>query len=142
LATRTKNSRTSARRTRTSSLNGSKAPTSVAEEEIFLTKGWTGRTFDWIAERSARIMGTPTYFIACVVTVLIWGAWGIPAAFSDTWQLVMNTLTTVLTWLMVALLQASQNRATAGLHAKLDEIVRVLPEARDELVGAGEETER
>jgi low affinity Fe/Cu permease len=112
-----------------------------AEIEVFHRKGWTSRQFDRIAEKSARVLGSPAYFMACVITVLIWAAWGIPAAFSDTWQLVMNTLTTVLTWIMVALLQASQNRATAGLHAKLDEIVRVLPEARNKLVGAGEEIE-
>lgn len=138
---RSKNAQSSSRPSTKASANGHDV-TPMAEEELFLVKGWTGRQFDWIADRSARILGTPAYFIACLVTVFIWAAWGIPAAFSDTWQLVMNTLTTVLTWLMVALLQASQNRATAGLHAKLDEIVRVLPEARNKLVGAGEETER
>jgi low affinity Fe/Cu permease len=76
------------------------------------------------ANRVAEASGYPSVFVAAVVTVLIWLATGPIFQFSDTWQLVMNTLTSVITFLMVFLIQTSQNRDSTALQAKLDELIR------------------
>lgn len=72
--------------------------------------------------------------------VLIWGASGPAFAFSDTWQLIINTGTTVVTFLMIFLVQATQNRDSAAIHLKLDEIVRALDRASNELLDMEELT--
>jgi low affinity Fe/Cu permease len=77
------------------------------------------------ADRVAEASGYPSVFVAAVVTVLVWLAMGRFFQFSDTWQLVMNTLTSVITFLMVFLIQTSQNRDSTALQAKLDELIRV-----------------
>jgi low affinity Fe/Cu permease len=77
------------------------------------------------ANRVAEASGYPSVFVAAVVTVLAWLATGPFFQFSDTWQLVMNTLTSVTTFLMVFLIQTSQNRDSTALQAKLDELIRV-----------------
>jgi low affinity Fe/Cu permease len=92
--------------------------------------GATGRTtmskwFVNFANRVAETSGYPSVFVAAVVTVLVWLSTGPFFQFSDTWQLVMNTLTSVITFLMVFLIQTSQNRDSTALQAKLDELIRV-----------------
>jgi low affinity Fe/Cu permease len=77
------------------------------------------------ANRVAEASGYPSVFIVAVVTVLIWLGTGPFFHFSDTWQLVMNTLTSVITFLMVFLIQTSKNRDSTALQAKLDELIRV-----------------
>lgn len=91
--------------------------------------------FTKIASKCARIMGQPFTFIICVALVVLWGASGPLLHYSDTWQLIVNTATTVLTFLAVFLIQNSQNRDGAAMQAKLDEILRSLDKARAEFVG-------
>jgi low affinity Fe/Cu permease len=82
------------------------------------------RAFAKFAGATAKFTGRPHVFIACVAIVLIWAASGPFAGFSDTWQLVINTSTTIITFLMVFLIQNTQNRDNAAIQAKLDELIR------------------
>lgn len=93
------------------------------------------RLFTIIASKCAHAMGQPAAFIISTLLVMIWAAAGPVFRYSDTWQLVVNTATTVLTFLAVFLIQNSQNRDGAAIQAKLDEILRSLDNARDQFVG-------
>lgn len=83
------------------------------------------RLFTRIANYIASVAGTPLAFIICVATVVAWALSGPIFGYSDTWQLVINTGTTIVTFLMVFLIQNTQNRDSTALHAKLDELIRV-----------------
>lgn len=83
-----------------------------------------GARFAAFAGKVAKIAGKPYVFIVCLAVVILWAASGPIAGFSDTWQLVINTSTTIITFLMVFLIQNSQNRDNAAIHAKLDELIR------------------
>lgn len=91
--------------------------------------------FTRIASNAARVLGEPFAFILSVLFVAVWAASGPLLRYSDTWQLIVNTATTVLTFLAVFLIQNSQNRDGAAMQAKLDEILRALDNARAEFVG-------
>ena len=91
--------------------------------------------FTRIASRCAHIMGQPATFIAVLSFILLWAVSGPLLHFSDTWQLIVNTATTVMTFLAVFLIQNSQNRDGAAMQAKLDEILRAVDKARIEFVG-------
>lgn len=91
--------------------------------------------FTKIASRCAHLMGQPLAFICAAAFVILWGATGPLLDYSDTWQLIVNTATTVMTFLAVFLIQNSQNRDGAAMQAKLDEILRSLDNAREEFVG-------
>lgn len=93
------------------------------------------RIFTNIASKCAHIMGQPGTFIISVLLILLWAVSGPMLHYSDTWQLIVNTATTVMTFLAVFLIQNSQNRDGAAMQAKLDEILRALDEAREEFVG-------
>ncbi|MDB5724673.1 MAG: hypothetical protein JWQ16_1427 [Novosphingobium sp.] len=93
------------------------------------------RIFTKIANRCAQIMGQPGAFIISVLLIVLWAISGPFLKYSDTWQLIVNTATTVLTFLAVFLIQNSQNRDGAAMQAKLDEILRALDNAREEFVG-------
>lgn len=93
------------------------------------------RLFTRIASKCAHAMGQPAAFIISTLLVIIWAAAGPVFHYSDTWQLVVNTATTVLTFLAVFLIQNSQNRDGIAIQAKLDEILRSLDKARDQFVG-------
>jgi len=93
------------------------------------------RFFSSLASRSAYLMGHPAAFIISVLACLLWAVSGPFFDYSDTWQLVINTATTVLTFLAVFLIQNSQNRDGAAIQAKLDEILIAAGKARNELVG-------
>lgn len=93
------------------------------------------RFFTAIATRSATIMGQPLAFIISTLFIVLWAISGPFLHYSDTWQLIVNTATTVLTFLAVFLIQNSQNRDGAAMQAKLDEIIRALDKARIEFVG-------
>jgi low affinity Fe/Cu permease len=93
------------------------------------------RFFANLASRGAYLMGHPAAFIVAVLACVIWAVTGPLFRYSDTWQLVINTGTTVLTFLAVFLIQNSQNRDGAAIQAKLDEILISVHQARTELVG-------
>ncbi len=91
--------------------------------------------FTRVASKSARVLGRSLAFIISVLFVVLWAASGPLLYYSDTWQLIVNTATTVMTFLAVFLIQNSQNRDGAAMQAKLDEILRALDNAREEFVG-------
>jgi len=80
--------------------------------------------FDSLAKWSARVTGRPVAFLIAAGVIVVWLVTGPLFAFSDTWQLVINTGTTIVTFLMVFLIQNSQNRDTAAVQLKLDELIR------------------
>jgi low affinity Fe/Cu permease len=93
------------------------------------------RLFTLVASRTAFAAGQPAAFIVAVSIIAIWGFTGPLFGWSDTWQLVVNTGTTIATFLMVFLIQNSQNRDAAAMQAKLDELIRAVKDARNEFVG-------
>lgn len=95
--------------------------------------------FDRLARSVTRWAGSPPAVIGSVVIVVIWALTGPIFNFSDTWQLVINTGTTILTFNMVFLIQATQNRDGAALQTKLDEILRALTEADSKLIAIEED---
>ena len=88
------------------------------------------RLFQYIAERTAFLVGTPWAFIGAVIVIIAWGASGPLFGWSDTWQLVVNTGTTIITFLIVFLIQNTQNRETRIMRLKLDELLRGVQGAR------------
>ena len=94
-----------------------------------LSKFFT-RAAQWTALQS----GQPATFAFALFMVVVWGAVGPVFGFSDTWQLVINTSTTIITFLMVFLIQTSQNRDSAAVQLKLDELIRVNVAARNRLL--------
>src|SRR5882724_7821943 len=90
--------------------------------------------FRIFARRSSAVLGSAWAFAAAILIIVIWGATGPTFHFSDTWQLIINTGTTIVTFLMVFLIQNTQNRDAKAVHLKLDEIIRALKGARNELV--------
>jgi low affinity Fe/Cu permease len=98
--------------------------------------------FDRTANRIARLMGDPAVFALACATILVWGAIGPFAGYSDTWQLVINTSTTIVTFLMVFLIQNTQNRDSHAIHLKLDELLRALDAADTRLVDLEERSEQ
>src|SRR5205814_5339334 len=79
--------------------------------------------------------GQPLTFVVAVVVILVWAITGPVFRFSDTWQLIINTGTTIVTFLMVFLIQNSQNRDGAAMQAKLDELLRAVDKAREQFIG-------
>jgi len=91
--------------------------------------------FRKFAHATAEEMGRPGTFLAAVLVIVLWAVSGPLFHFSDTWQLVINTGTTIVTFLMVFLIQNTQNRDAHAIHLKLDELIRSNIHARNRLVG-------
>jgi low affinity Fe/Cu permease len=90
--------------------------------------------FRVFARRSSMMLGSAWAFAGAVLVIVVWLITGPTFHFSDTWQLIINTATTVITFLMVFLIQNTQNRDAKAMHLKLDEIIRALKGARNQLV--------
>lgn len=99
------------------------------------------RFFTRIATAVSFAVGQPWAFILAVISIILWGASGPLFGFSDTWQLVVNTTTTIITFLMVFVIQNSQNRDAAAMQAKLDELIRAVDKARNQFIGIEHMTE-
>jgi low affinity Fe/Cu permease len=105
------------------------------------TPGPLTRWFSSFASRTAWVSGQPLIFLLSVLVVLVWAAMGPLFHYSDTWQLVINTGTTIITFLMVFLIQNTQNRDALAVQVKLDELVRAVATANNQLVGIERLTE-
>lgn len=90
--------------------------------------------FRKLAQETSKHMGSPWAFAGALLVVAVWALSGPFFGFSDTWQLVINTGTTILTFLMVFLIQNTQNRDAHAIHLKLDELIKAQKEARDQLI--------
>ena len=93
------------------------------------------RFFNWCATKTSAGAGHPITFSTAVAIIIVWAATGPIFNYSDTWQLVINTGTTIVTFLMVFLIQNSQNRDAAAMQAKLDELLRAVDKAREQFIG-------
>ena len=93
------------------------------------------RLFNLCAARIATFAGQSFAFVTAVLLIIVWGVTGPVFHYSDTWQLVINTATTIVTFLMVFLIQNSQNRDAAAMQAKLDELLRAVARARADFIG-------
>lgn len=91
--------------------------------------------FTLFASRTASFAGSSTAFVVAFGTVIVWGISGPFFGFSEVWQLVINTGTTIVTFLMIFLVQNSQNRDSAAMEAKLDELLRAVEQARADFIG-------
>jgi low affinity Fe/Cu permease len=102
-----------------------------AKRDLFCVARDAFRIF---ARRTSAVLGSAWAFAIALLIIVIWGVTGPAFHFSDTWQLIINTGTTIVTFLMVFLIQNTQNRDAKAVHLKLDEIIRALKGARNELV--------
>jgi len=90
--------------------------------------------FRWTAHKAAEGVGTPAAFLGACVLLMVWAATGPMFHYSDTWQLIINTGTTIVTFLMVFLIQYVQNRDNKTIHLKLDELIKALDSARNDMM--------
>jgi low affinity Fe/Cu permease len=97
--------------------------------------------FEALAERSARLAGSRYAFGIAFSIIIVWAVTGPFFSFSDTWQIVINTATTIVTFLMVFLLQNTQNRESKALSVKIDELIRATESASNRVIGLEEKTE-
>lgn len=98
--------------------------------------------FRKLAQLFSDFLGHPLAFFISVAVVLAWALVGPVFGYSDTWQLVINTGTTIVTFLMIFLVQNTQNRDAKAIHLKLDEIIRSIKNARNDLVGIEDEPDQ
>jgi low affinity Fe/Cu permease len=91
--------------------------------------------FRRFAHKTADAVGSPSAFLLGLIVIAVWAMTGPVFHYSDTWQLVINTGTTIVTFLMVFVIQNTQNRDSKAIHLKLDELIRSVRSARNEMVG-------
>ena len=101
------------------------------ERDFFCVVSDAFRVF---ARRCSVVLGSPWAFAIAISIIIVWAATGPTFHYSDTWQLIINTGTTIVTFLMVFLIQNTQNRDAKAMHLKLDEVIRALQKARNEMV--------
>src|SRR5215467_5905322 len=99
---------------------------------------WFANFAQWVSHTTGR----PISFLAAFASIVIWALTGPLFSYSDTWQLVINTATTIVTFLMVFVIQITQNRDTAAMHIKIDELIRVTQKARNVLLDLEELDDR
>jgi low affinity Fe/Cu permease len=97
--------------------------------------------FRKFARSASNVLGSPWAFVLAALVIVVWAASGPLFGFSATWQLVINTSTTIVTFLMVFIIQNTQNRDSRALHLKLDELIEAVGAARDELVDIEDATD-
>src|SRR6266480_5373349 len=90
--------------------------------------------FRVFARRTSNVLGSAWAFVLALLVIVVWGITGPTFHYSDTWQLIINTGTTIVTFLMVFLIQNTQNRDAKAVHLKLDELIRAIQGARNRLV--------
>ncbi len=103
---------------------------------------YAGTMFNRFSKQTARAAGHPAAFVVALLTIIVWGITGPMFHFSDTWQLVINTSTTIVTFLMVFLIQSTQNRDSAAVQLKLDELIRCFEGAHNSLLDLEELSEK
>jgi low affinity Fe/Cu permease len=91
--------------------------------------------FNGFATKTSTAAGQPMTFAIALTIIVVWAVTGPMFGYSDTWQLIINTGTTIVTFLMVFLIQNSQNRDAAAMQAKLDELLRAVDKAREQFIG-------
>lgn len=92
------------------------------------------KNFPKLTARISRLVGSPWAFIIALALIAIWGISGSVFGYSDTWQLIINTATTIITFLVVFLIQNTQNRDTKSIHIQLSELIRAIKGARNKLM--------
>jgi low affinity Fe/Cu permease len=126
-------------------LKGLPQPSRIVAEEKTTIKSQRKSTLrDWFrkfAQISAQGVGSPWAFFLSIALIVTWGVTGPLFGFSDTWQLVINTATTIVTFLMVFLIQNTQNRDARAIHLKLDELLHSAKGARNRLISLEELTD-
>lgn len=95
-----------------------------------------------ITRKTSEAVGSPFASLLAVAVIIIWASLGPIFKFSDTWQLVINTGTTIITFLMVFLIQNSQNRDAKAVQIKLDELIRAIDSARNEIINVEDSSEQ
>ncbi len=98
--------------------------------------------FTQFAQRASALAGHYLTFVAAVLLIVVWAVSGPVFGFSETWQLVINTGTTIITFLMVFLIQNTQNRDAMAMHLKLDELIRAIEGADNTMIRAEDETDK
>lgn len=106
-----------------------------------IKKNTINHLFRYFAEKTARIMGSPLVFFIAILLIIVWGITGFYFNFSDTWQLIINTGTTIATFIIVILIQNTQNRDSKAIHLKLDELVRGIKTTRNSLLEIEEQSD-
>lgn len=101
-----------------------------------------GRWFTRFTREAARVSGRPVAFISAALLIVGWGVTGPLFRFGDTWQLAINTTTTIITFLMVFVIQSTQNRDSEAMHVKLDELIRAIETANNTMLDLEDLEER
>ena len=117
------NRRSSKSQAQTEAQPDQKSPLAQAREQVAQTNTMS-LWFSRFASKTARLVGHPVMFLAAILTLVVWGISGPIFHYFDTWQLVINTATSLLTFLIVFLIQNTQNRDAKAIHLKLDELIR------------------